>query len=444
MDGAHSMPPCRALTGVRPEPPSSPSPGPPEPARPEFDPSPPVVAAAPASAAGSAAPSAPEAPIEREEDVLEAVPRGGGGDPDAGLDERLDDVGRGSVAEIGLHAVVGESTSAARVRSTARGRVLVVHGEHHLAGRRHQLVHGAGGDGPAEVHDDDVRAGLLHLGQQVAGDQHGAAGGRVAAQHLAHGVDLRRVEPVGRLVHQQQVRQPEHRLGDRQPLPHALRVGADPAVDGRAEPGDLQRLVQVRVLCGPAGGLPVQLEVRLAGQVRQEARIPRRSCRCGTGSPTRAGPCGRRRGSRRRWGRSAPSPSAAWWSCRRRSGPSRPSTWPCSTRKLTSVTACTPPGYDLPRPVIASGTSTRSGSTSDRRERTMPPNTSPRTAITASAIRPISWPTGISDADTRTPPTSGALTAPGRRARRPPSRPARCGTRRASSDRRRPGRWWRG
>ena len=34
-------------------------------------------------------------------------------------------------------------------------------------------------------------------------------------------------------------------------------------------------------------------------------------------------------------------------------------------------------------------------------------------ASTASTIRPTSWKIGISDADTRSPPTSGALTAPG-------------------------------
>ena len=77
------------------------------------------------------------------------------------------------------------------------------------------------------------RAGLLDLGEQVAGHDHGAPAGRVAAQHLAHRVDLRRVEPVGRLVEHQQLRQAEHGLGDGEPLPHALAVGADAALDRR-------------------------------------------------------------------------------------------------------------------------------------------------------------------------------------------------------------------
>ena len=78
----------------------------------------------------------------------------------------------------------------------------------------------------ALVHDHDVGAGLLHLGQQVAGDQHGPAVGGVAPQHPAHLGDLRRVEPVGRLVEHQQLGQAEHGLRDGEPLLHAVAVRA--------------------------------------------------------------------------------------------------------------------------------------------------------------------------------------------------------------------------
>ena len=57
---------------------------------------------------------------------------------------------------------------------------------------------------------------------------------RVVAQHLAHRLDLRRVEAVGRLVEHQQVGQAQHRLRDGQPLPHALAVGLHLPGDGRA------------------------------------------------------------------------------------------------------------------------------------------------------------------------------------------------------------------
>jgi hypothetical protein len=120
------------------------------------------------------------------------------------------------------------------------------------------------------VHDDHVRAGLLDLGQQVAGHQHGAPALGVAAQQLAHGVDLRRVEPVGRLVEHQQLGQPEHRLGDGQPLAHPLAVGADPALDRGAQPGDLEGLGHVR-LGGGRRSPPSKAPGWPAGQVRQEA-----------------------------------------------------------------------------------------------------------------------------------------------------------------------------
>ena len=134
-----------------------------------------------------------------------------------------------------------------------------------------QLGDGPGQDHPAALHDDDVTAGQLDLGEQVAGDDHGPPGGGVVGQDLPHGPDLRRIETVGRFVEQQQRRQPEHRLGDAEALPHALAVAANLPVDGRPEPGDLQGLVQSRLFGRPSGGRPVGPEVRHAAEVRQEA-----------------------------------------------------------------------------------------------------------------------------------------------------------------------------
>ena len=127
-----------------------------------------------------------------------------------------------------------------------------------------------GGEAAALVHDDHVGAGLLHLAEQVAGQDHGPALGRVPEQDIAHLADLRRVEAVHRLVEDQQVGQAEHGLGDGQPLAHPPRVGPHPAVERGPEPGDLQDLVQVRPGGGPPGGPPVQVQVGPAGQVRQE------------------------------------------------------------------------------------------------------------------------------------------------------------------------------
>ncbi|MFI6522026.1 hypothetical protein ACIBF1_41210 [Spirillospora sp. NPDC050679] len=64
-------------------------------------------------------------------------------------------------------------------------------------------------------------------------------------------------------------------------------------------------------------------------------------------------------------------------------GPSRPSTWPFSTRNDRSDTARCPLLYALVRPVIWSGTSASSGSYSGAGSRRRPVSTMP--AATASA-----------------------------------------------------------
>ena len=107
-------------------------------------------------------------------------------------------------------------------------------------------------DDPALVHHHDVGAGLLHLGEQVAGDQHRPAVGGVALQHPPHLGDLWRVKPIRRLVEHEQLGQAEHGLCDREPLLHAVAVFLDPPADRVTEPGDLHRLVEPRV--GVAAG----------------------------------------------------------------------------------------------------------------------------------------------------------------------------------------------
>ena len=150
------------------------------------------------------------------------------------------------------------------------------------------LLDGALRDLLALGHDDDVAAGLLDLRQQVAGDDHRAAGRGVGAQHLAHGVDLRRVEPVGRLVEHQQVGQAEHRLGDRHPLPHALAVAAHPLVDRRARarrPRSPPRGARRRA----AGRSPPSTGSGCRGRTGAAAgRCPRRTSPAGT-APARPG-----------------------------------------------------------------------------------------------------------------------------------------------------------
>ena len=65
--------------------------------------------------------------------------------------------------------------------------------DRHRASVPDDLLDGALGDLLPLGHDHHVAAGLLDLGEQVAGDDDRAPGGGVGPQHLAHGVDLRRV-----------------------------------------------------------------------------------------------------------------------------------------------------------------------------------------------------------------------------------------------------------
>ena len=122
---------------------------------------------------------------------------------------------------------------------------------------------------------------------------------RVALQDLAHLGDLRRVEAVGGLVEDEQLGQAEHRLSDRQSLLHAVAVGLHPAVDRRAEPGDLQRRLEVGVVVGAPGRRPVQPQVLPPGQVRQEAGPFDERAEPGQHRRARQRPARRTRGSAR-------------------------------------------------------------------------------------------------------------------------------------------------
>ena len=107
----------------------------------------------------------------------------------------------------------------AAARTATRRSDLVRADQHaHLGAAGQQLVERPLAHQPAVVDDaHDVRQ-LLHLGQDVAGDEHGLAAVREVAQQLAHGHDARRIEPVGRLVEQQQVRVGQQRDRDAQAL----------------------------------------------------------------------------------------------------------------------------------------------------------------------------------------------------------------------------------
>ena len=106
---------------------------------------------------------------------------------------------------------------------------------------------GAGAQQLAAVDDDDVVAGALQLAEQVRGDQdRDAEVGVDAADQAEHLVAADRVEAVGRLVQEDQLRVVDQGLGELDALLHAGRVAADGAV---------ALLVQADVAQGVRGAL---------------------------------------------------------------------------------------------------------------------------------------------------------------------------------------------
>ena len=100
---------------------------------------------------------------------------------------------------------------------------------HRAAEPRRQLVERRLGDEPAAVDDQHAVDGLRDLGQHVARHEHRPAARRERAQEVAQPAHALRVEPVGRLVEDEQLRLAEQRRREAEPLPHAERVALDPA-----------------------------------------------------------------------------------------------------------------------------------------------------------------------------------------------------------------------
>ena len=150
-------------------------------------------------------------------------------------------------------------------------------------GSRQQLGDRSLADDVAPVHDGDGVTGPLDLVEQVRGEHDGAALGHEREDHVAHLVHAGRVEPVHRLVQDQQLRDP--RAGRRR-----LR-GAGACPSSTSTPGRWRdaacRRAPVTARCGP--GPP--------------ARVPRRGAR---GSASRSD--GRGTGARRRWRRPVRAP----------------------------------------------------------------------------------------------------------------------------------------
>ena len=127
-------------------------------------------------------------------------------------------------------------------------------------------------DQPAGADDDHPVDGLLHLGEQVAGHQHGPAlvVGEVA-EEAAQPLDALGVQAVGRLVEDQHRGVAEQRGGQGEPLPHAEGVAPGPAVAGVGQPDLDEHLVGARQR--EPGGAAVDPQVVAARAGGVEGRL---------------------------------------------------------------------------------------------------------------------------------------------------------------------------
>ena len=112
-----------------------------------------------------------------------------------------------------------------------------------VAGLVEQLVGGALEDERAPLNDDELIAGSLDLGEQMAGDDDRLADLPETDQQLPDLDDACRIQPVGRLVEDHHLRVLEQRCGDRQALLHAERVVAGPVTVAAGEVDQVEDFV---------------------------------------------------------------------------------------------------------------------------------------------------------------------------------------------------------
>ena len=126
---------------------------------------------------------------------------------------------------------------------------------------------------------DQLVGGLVDLGEDVAGDEHGAALGGLRSQQVAQPAHPLRVESVGRLVEDQDAGIAEQRRRQRQALAHAQRVALDATVGGAASarPSPAPRR-PASAGCRPPPRAPAGGCARCGRGGRRSPPAPRRSC----------------------------------------------------------------------------------------------------------------------------------------------------------------------
>ena len=113
--------------------------------------------------------------------------------------------------------------------------------EGRLVAALEDVVDGPRGHAPTPGEDGDPVAGVLDLGEEVAGHEHRPSLVAERAQELADLLDARRIEAVGGLVQDQELGILEQRLGQPEPLAHPERVGLHEVVGPLGQPHPVER-----------------------------------------------------------------------------------------------------------------------------------------------------------------------------------------------------------
>ena len=101
-------------------------------------------------------------------------------------------------------------------------------------------------DAPGRDDPEDVDE-LLDLAEDVARHEHGLARRGELLERRAHGDDAGRVEPVRRLVEEQQARVAQQGGRDAEPLLHPERIGLDAVLRPLAQADELEELLDPRL-----------------------------------------------------------------------------------------------------------------------------------------------------------------------------------------------------
>lgn len=118
-------------------------------------------------------------------------------------------------------------------------------------------------------------ADLFDFAEQVRVEEDRLPFAAEAFHEIADLAAADRVHPVRRFIQKDDLRIVEHRLGDAEPLLHALRVGADAVIHPGADADDLEHLGDLASphIAGHAVQLPVEVHQAECGVILREAVI---------------------------------------------------------------------------------------------------------------------------------------------------------------------------